>query len=82
MDCIVHVVTKSQTRLSNFHLIQTQQRLGAFYCKIPSLGQEVPLQNEMTAHSNILTWKITCTEEPGGLQSMGLQRVIHDLATE
>ena len=36
----------------------------------------------MATHSSILTWKISCTEEPGGLQSMGLQRVGHDLATE
>ena len=37
-----------------------------------SLGQEVPLEEEMGAHSSILAWKIPCTEEPGELQSMGL----------
>ena len=42
-----------------------------------SLGQEDPLEEEMATHSNILTWKISWTEEPGGLQSMGLQRVEH-----
>ena len=36
-----------------------------------SLGQEDPLEKEMTAHSSILAWKIPWTEEPGGLQSMG-----------
>ena len=40
------------------------------------LGWEVPLEKEMAAHSGILAWRITCTEEPGGLQSMGSQRVI------
>ena len=37
-------------------------------------GQEYPLEKEMVTHSNILGWKITWTEEPGGLQSMGLQK--------
>ena len=42
---------------------------------IPSMGQEDPLKEEMAAHSSILAWRIPWTEEPGGLQSMGLQRV-------
>ena len=46
------------------------------------LGQEDPLEEEMAIHSSILAWKIPWTEEPGGLQSLGLQRVRHDLATE
>ena len=46
---------------------------------VRSLGQEDPLEEEMTTHSSILVWKIPCTEEiTGGLQSMGLQRVGHD----
>ena len=40
------------------------------------------LEEEMATHSSILAWKIPQTEEPGGLQSMGLQRVGHDLATK
>ena len=40
---------------------------------VQSLGQEDPLEQEMTTHSSILTWKIPPTEEPGGLQSMGLK---------
>ena len=43
-----------------------------------SLGQEDPLEKEMATHSCILTWRIPWTEEPGGLQSMGSQRVRHD----
>ena len=46
------------------------------------LGQEDPLEKEMATHSSILAWGIPCTEEPGRLQSMGLQRVGHDLATK
>ena len=46
-----------------------------------SLGQEDTLEKEMATHSSILTWKIPWTEEPGGLQSMGLQRVWHDWPT-
>ena len=45
---------------------------------IKSLNQEEPLEEEMATHSNILAWKIPWTEEPGGLQSMGLQKVTHD----
>ena len=39
------------------------------------LGQEDPLEEEMATHSSILIWRIPRTEEPGGLQSMGSQRV-------
>ena len=46
--------------------------------QIGSPGQEDPLELEMATHSSILAWKIPWTEEPGGLQSMGLQRVRHD----
>ena len=41
------------------------------------LGQEDPLEEGMATHSGILAWRIPWTEEPGGLQSMGLQRVRH-----
>ena len=44
---------------------------------VRSQGQEDPLEKEMATHSNILAWRIPWTEEPGGLQSMGLQRVGH-----
>ena len=45
---------------------------------VPSLGQEDPLEKEIAAHSSILAWEIPWTQEPGGLQSMGSQRVGHD----
>ena len=47
---------------------------------VQSLGQEDPLEKEkeMATHSSILAWRIPWTEELGGLQSMGLQRVGHD----
>ena len=45
--------------------------------QVPSLGWEDPLEKGMAAHSNILAWRIPWTEEPGGLQSMGLQGVQH-----
>ena len=41
------------------------------------MGQEDPLEQEMATHSSILAWKIPWTEEPGGLQSLGSQRVGH-----
>ena len=49
---------------------------------VQSLGWEGPLEKEMATHSNILVWEIPWTEGPGGLQSMGLQRVGHNLATK
>ena len=45
---------------------------------IRSLGQEDPLEKEMATHSCTLAWKISWTQEPGGLQSMGSQSVGHD----
>ena len=46
--------------------------------QVQSLGWEDPLEKEMATHSNTIAWKIPWTEEPGGLQSMGSQRVGHD----
>ena len=43
-----------------------------------SLGQEDPLEEGMATHSSFLAWRIPWTEEPGELQSMGLQRVRHE----
>ena len=40
-------------------------------------GLEDPLEKEMATHSSILAWRISWTEEPGGVQSMGLQRIGH-----
>ena len=48
---------------------------------VRSLGWEDPLEKEMATDSSILAWEIPWTEEPGGLQSMGLPRVRHDLVT-
>ena len=45
---------------------------------VQSLGWEDPLEKEMATHSSILAWRIPWTEEPGGLQSTGSQRVGHD----
>ena len=49
--------------------------------QVQSLGQEDALEEEMATHSSILAWRIPQTEEPGGLQSTGLQRVRRNLAT-
>ena len=49
--------------------------------RIRSLGREDPLEKEMATHSSVCAWKIPWTEEPGRPQSMGSQRVGHDLAT-
>ena len=63
-----------------------------FFCQLPklyhletqvqSLGPEDPLEKEMATQSSILAWKIPWAEEPGGLESMGSQRVGHDCTTK
>ena len=60
-------------------MAQTVKRLPALWeTQVLSLGLEDPLEKEMATHSSTLAWKIPWTKEPGGLQSMGLQRVGHD----
>ena len=50
--------------------------------QVQSLGGEGHLEEEMATHSNILAWEISPTEEPGGVQSVGAQRVRRDLVTK
>ena len=50
--------------------------------QVQALGREDPLEEEMATHSSVLAWEMTWTDEPGGLQSMGSQRVRYELATE
>ena len=58
---------------------QRLKRLPATWeTRVQSLGQEDPLEKEMATHSSILAWEIPWTEEPGGLQSTGSQRVGHN----
>ena len=45
---------------------------------VQSPGWEDPLEKEMATHSSVLTWEIPGIEEPGGLQSLGLQRITHN----
>ena len=60
-------------------MAQTVKSLPAVWeTQLQSLGQEDPLKKEMAPHSSILAWKIPWMEEPGGLQSMGSQRIGHD----
>ena len=49
---------------------------------VQSLGWEDPLEEGMATHSSILVWRIPWTEEPGGIQSMGSQRIRHNRATK
>ena len=60
-------------------MVQTVKNLPAVQeTQAPSLGWEDPLENGVVTHSSVLAWKIPWTEEPGGLQSMGSQRVRRD----
>ena len=57
-------------------MAQTVKRLSTMQeTQVQSLGWEDPLEKEMAIHSSTIAWKIPWTEEPGRLQSMGLQRV-------
>ena len=92
----VHGVAKSQTRPSNWTELNWQSisrtSLVAQWVKnlpemletqetwVWSLGWEDPLEDGMAVHSSILAWRIPWTEEPGGLQSIGLERVRHNWA--
>ena len=49
--------------------------------QVQALGQEDPLEKETATHSSIFAWEVPWTGEPGGLQSMGSQRVKHNLVT-
>ena len=89
MSCIVHGIAKS---LSDFHfshslkmsrasslVTQTVKNLPAMQETLDrSLGGEDLLEERMAIHSSILAWRIPWTEKPGGLQSMGSQRVGHN----
>ena len=58
---------------------QTVKRLSTMReTQVQALGWEDPLEKEMVVHSSTIAWKIPWTEEPGRLQSVGLQRVGHD----
>ena len=60
-------------------MAQTVNNLPAIWeTQVQSLGQEDPLEKGMATHSGILIWRNPWTEEPGGLQFMGSQRVGHD----
>ena len=84
MDCIVLGVTKSQTRLSDFHfhflsqtslVARTVKHLSTMReTRVQSLGREDPLEKEMAIHSSTIAWKIPWKEEFGRLQSMGVTK--------
>ena len=77
---IRHLGTKKRAHL-NAHKCSVGKEPAVLETRDGSLGWEDPLEKEMATHSSILAWKISWTEEPGGLQSMGSQRVRHDCAT-
>ena len=60
-------------RVNNLSAMQKTQEM-----HVQSLAWEDPLEKDMATHPSILAWKMPWTEEPGGLQSMGLQRFGHD----
>ena len=75
--CIIVLITQLSSLVAQMvkHLPTVRET------QVQSLGWEDLLEKEMATHSSILAWKIPWMEEPGRLQSMGLQRVGHDWAT-
>ena len=82
MDCIVHEVTKSWTRLNDFWDFPSSSVGKESVCTAGDTGsvpsREDPLEKEMATHSSILAWRILWREEPSGLQSIGSHRVGHN----
>ena len=80
MYMYTHTHTHTHTHSHRAFLVaQTVKNLPAMQePQVQSLGQKYPLEKGMASHSSILAWRIPWTEEPGRLQSMGLQRVTHD----
>ena len=65
--------------LKTFLVVQSVKSLPAMReTRVQFLSQEDPLEKGMATNSSVLAWRIPWTEEPGGLQSMGSQRVGHD----
>ena len=86
VDCLSAICSKGTCRRCTTLLIIGTSLVAQLIKCLPamqemwvrSLGQEDPLEKEMATHSSTLAWKIPWMEEPGRLQSMGLQRVGHD----
>ena len=78
----VHHQLQEFTQTLTSLVAQTVKRLSTMReTRVRSLSWEDPLEKEMAIHSRTIAWKIPWAEEPGRLQSMGLQRVRHDWAT-
>ena len=80
-DRLQSMGSQSWTRLSDFiaKSVKPVKNLPAIQdTQVRSLGREDPLEKAMAIHCSTIAWKIPWTEEPGRLQSMGLQRVGHD----
>ena len=67
-----HMSLSGGSAVKNLSIMQEVQET-----RVQSLGHKDPLEEEMATHSSILAWRIPWREEPGGLQSTGLQRVGH-----
>ena len=78
----VNEVKHWTTRLTRWLSGKESARQRRRQTRVGCLDREDPLGEDMAAHPRILAWEIPWTEGPSGLQSMGLQRVGHDLATK
>ena len=67
-----------ESEIKNLRVSQIKNLPAVWETQVLFLGQEDPLEKGMAAHSSILAWTIPCREEPGGLLSMGSQRVGHN----
>ena len=67
-----------EMHICHLHADVTFNVLAHLETRVKSLGWEDPLRKGLTTHSSVLAWRIPWTEEPGGLQSMGSERVGHE----
>ena len=73
------IASRADEDISSFLVAQVVKNPPALQeTQVQSLGWEEPLEKDVATHSSILAWDMPRAEEPGGLQSMGLQRVGHD----
>ena len=80
MDVYVYMLLWCYTGFSDGSVVKNLPAMQETWVR--TLGQEDPLEKGMATHSSVLAWEIPWTEEPGGLQSMGLWRIGHDWVTK
>ena len=78
MSDLAETISRSMAKLASLVAQMVKNLPARWESQVQSLGWEDALEKGMATHSSIHAWRIPCTEEPGGLQSVELQRIGHD----